>query len=46
MLIQRLLPAGRAVLISIIYVIVVLGQRNIALRGNWDKEFKQQNGNF
>ena len=28
---------NRAILISIIDVIVVLDQRNIALRGNWDK---------
>ena len=33
---------NRAILISIIHVIVVLGQRNIGLRGNWDKELKRR----
>ena len=37
---------NRAILISIIDIIVVLGQRNIALRGNWDKELKKEDGNF
>ncbi|VDI17171.1 Hypothetical predicted protein [Mytilus galloprovincialis] len=37
---------NRAILISIIDIIVVLGQRNIALRGNWDRELKKEDGNF
>ncbi|VDI15927.1 Hypothetical predicted protein [Mytilus galloprovincialis] len=34
------------ILLSIIDVIIVLGQRNIALRGNWDKISHQEDGNF
>ncbi|CAG2199848.1 unnamed protein product [Mytilus edulis] len=37
---------NRKVLLSIIDVIIVLGQRNIALRGNWDKKLKKEDGNF
>ncbi|VDI42122.1 Hypothetical predicted protein [Mytilus galloprovincialis] len=37
---------SRAILISIIDIIVVLGQRNFALRGNWDKELKKEDVNF
>lgn len=37
---------NRTILISIIDVIAVLGQRNIALCGNWDKELKNEDGNF
>jgi len=36
----------RAVLISIIDVIVVFGQRNIALRGNWYKELEKEDVSF
>ena len=38
---------NRAVLLSIIDVVLVLGQRNIAFRGHsWNKESKREDGNF
>lgn len=37
---------NRQILLAIIDVIVCLGQRNITLRGNWDKELKREDGNF
>lgn len=37
---------NRQILLAIIDVIVCLGQRNIALRGNWAKAPKRKDGNF
>ncbi|CAC5377290.1 unnamed protein product [Mytilus coruscus] len=37
---------NRQILLAIIDVIVSLRQRNITLRGNWDKELKKEDGNF
>lgn len=33
-------------LLSIIDVVLVLGQRGVALRGNWQKEIQEEDGNF
>ena len=43
---QDKLQRNRASLISIIDVIIRLGQRNIAFRGNWVKEDGKEDGNF
>ncbi|CAC5381162.1 unnamed protein product [Mytilus coruscus] len=37
---------NRASLLSLIDVIITLGKRNIALRGNWNKEISEEDGNF
>lgn len=37
---------NRQILLAIIDVLVCIGQRNIALRGNWDKAPKREDGNF
>ena len=37
---------NREILISIIDVVIILGQRNIAFRGNWDKVKQEEDGNF
>lgn len=37
---------NRQRLLAIIDALVCLGQRNIALRGNWDKAPKREDGNF
>ena len=43
---QDKLQRNRASLSSIIDVIISLGQRNIAFRGNWVKEDGKEDGNF
>lgn len=37
---------NRAALTSIIDIIITLGKRNIAFRGNWNKEISEEDGNF
>ncbi|XP_048727017.1 zinc finger MYM-type protein 1-like [Ostrea edulis] len=43
---QEKIKRNRACLISIIDVIIRLGHRNIAFRGNWIKEDGKEDGNF
>ena len=44
---KRQLEEKQAILLSIIDIIIALGQRNIPFRGhNWDKETKREDGNF
>ena len=37
---------NRQIVLATIDVVVILGQRNIAFRGYWDKELKTVDGNF
>ena len=43
---EEKIELSRVALISIIDFIITLGKRNIAFRGNWNKEHLEEDGNF
>ncbi|XP_062608080.1 zinc finger MYM-type protein 1-like [Saccostrea cucullata] len=43
---QENVQRNRACLMSVIDVVIQLGQRNIPFRGNWSKELGKEDGNF